>query len=126
MLGQPEKDRRSSYLVQMFNGQVDRLADNALVSGDRRPDQIGRQIEHGVAVELGGEPFFGQFDPIALNSRKGNFECVALWPNRMDPDRLARFDRRRNDRLGGEVGWDAENGGILDIEELLFVEVGRM
>ena len=34
VLGQPEQNRRSAYFIEMFNGQVDRLADNALVSGD--------------------------------------------------------------------------------------------
>ena len=114
-------DRRIS--IEMFDRQIDWLANDSLVANVRWANEIGCQIEHRIAVEFGSQTFFRKFDPIAFDTGKGNFERVTIWPNRMDPDRLARFDRRRNDRLGGEVERDAEDVGILDIEQLFLVEI---
>ena len=47
---------------------------------------------------------------------------IALGADGFDLDRLARRLRRGDDRLGGEVEGDAEDIGILDVEEAVFVE----
>ena len=107
----------------MFDGQIDGLADDPLVPNFCRANEIGCQIKHGVAVEFGGEPLFGQFDPIPLHPRKGDFKGIAIRPNSVHPDRLSGFDRRRNDRLRREVEWDAEDVGILHIEPLFLIEI---
>ena len=107
----------------MFDGQIDGLADDPLVPNFRWANEIGCQIEQGVTLELGRESLFGQFDPIPLHPRKGDFESIAIRPNSVHPDRLSGFNRRRNDRLCREVEWDAENVGILDIQPLFLVEI---
>jgi hypothetical protein len=93
------------------------------VSGDGWPDQIGRQFQHRVVVEFGGQAFFGKFDSIALNSRKGNFQGITIGPDGVNADRFARLGRRCHDRLGGEIEWDTEDVGILDIQQLFLVEI---
>ena len=50
-------------------------------------------------------------------------QCVAVRLDRMDPHRLARLGGRRDDRLGGEVEWDAEHVGILYVEQSILVEI---
>ena len=49
------------------------------------------------------QPFIGQFDPVAFDTREGDFQRVALGLYGMDADGLARLDRRRHDRFRGEV-----------------------
>jgi hypothetical protein len=41
----------------------------------------------------------------------------------MDADRFARLGRRGDDGFRGEVERDAENVGVLDIEETFFIQV---
>ena len=86
-------------------------------------DEVGRQLQDGVVVELGGQPLLGQFDAIALDAREADFEGIALGPHGLDLDRLARRLRRRDDRLGGEVEGNAEDVGVFDVEQALFVQV---
>ena len=93
------------------------------VLGDRRADEVRGQLQHGVVIELGGEPFLRQFDPIACHTGKADFEGIAVGTNGLDLDGLAGRLRRRNHRLGGEVEGDAQHIGIFDVEQVLFVEV---
>ena len=86
-------------------------------------DEVGRQLQHGVIVEVGGEPLLGQLDAIAFDARKADFERIAFGPHGLDLDGLARRLRRGDDRLGGEVERNAEHVGIFDVEQTL---VGRL
>ena len=88
-----------------------------------RADEVGRQLEHRVVVEVGGEPLLGQLDAVALDAREADLERVALRAHGLDLDRLARRLRRRDDRLGGEVERNAEDVGVLDVEQALLVQV---
>ena len=93
------------------------------VAGDRRADQVGRQFQDRVVVELGGQAFLGQLDAVALDAREADLQCVAVGADGLDLDGLARRLRRGDDRLGGEVEGDAEDVGVLDVEEALLVQV---
>ena len=86
-------------------------------------DQVRRELQDRVVVELGGQPLLRQLDAVALDAREADLERVALGPHRLDLDRLARRLRRRDDRLGGEVERDAEDVGVLDVEQALLVQV---
>ena len=54
--------------------EVDTFADDALVLGDRRADEIRGQLQDGVIVEFGGEPFLGQFDPVSGDAWEADFK----------------------------------------------------
>jgi hypothetical protein len=51
---------------------------------------------------------------------------IALRPDRPNLNRLPRRLRRRHDRLGREVKRHAEHVGILDVEQVLFIQVVRL
>ena len=87
------------------------------------PTRSGRELQDGIVVEFGGEPFLRQFDAVAFDAREADFERVALGPHGLDLDRLARRLRRRDDRLGREVEGNAEDVGVFDVEEPFFVQV---
>ena len=97
--------------------QVDAFADDAGVLRDRWPDEVRGQFQDRVVVEVGGQPFLGQFDPIAFDAREADFERVALGPHGLDLDGLARRLRRGDDRLGREVEGNAEDVGVFDVEQ---------
>ena len=118
-LGDVEEQRGRPHVAQVFQVQVDAFADDAGVPGDRRADEVGRQLQDRVVVEVGRQPFLGQFDAIAFDAREADFESVAVGPDGLDLDGLARRLRRRDDRLGGEIEGNAEDVGIFDVEEAL-------
>ena len=68
-----------------------------------RADEIGREFQDGIVVEVGGQPFLGQFDAIAFDAREADFQSIAIGGDRFDLNRFTRRLRRRDDRLGGEV-----------------------
>ncbi len=123
-LGEVEEQRRRPHVAQVLEVQVHALADDAGVPRDRtgRPGP-GVSSRIGVVVELGRQPLLGQLDAIALDAREADFERVALGPHGLDLDRLARRLRRRDDRLGREVERNAEDVGVLDVEQALLVQV---
>ena len=110
---------RGPHVAQVLEAQVDAFADDAGVARDRRADEVGREFQDGVVVEVGGQPFLRQFDAIAFDARKADFESVALGAHGLDLNRLARRLRRRDDRLRGEVEGNAEDVGIFDVEQAL-------
>ena len=118
-----EEQRGRPHVAQVFEVEIDTLADDAGVLRDRRADEIGRQLQHGVVVEFGGQPLLGQFDAVAFDAREADFERIALGPHGLDLDRLARRLRRRDDRLGGEVERNAEHVGIFDVEQAFLVQL---
>ena len=87
------------------------------------PDEIGRQLQDRVVVELGRQPLLRQLDAVALDAREADLERIALGAHGLDLDRLARRLRRRDDRLGGEVERDAEDVGVFDVEQAFLVQV---
>ena len=64
-----------------------------------------------------------QFDPVAFNAGKADFEMIALGPDGADIDGFAGRLRWRDDRAGGEIEGDAEHIGIFDVEQAFFVEL---
>ncbi len=47
-------------------------------------DQIRGQLQDGVVIERGGQPFFGQFDAIAFDTREAELERIALGPHSLE------------------------------------------
>ena len=81
-LGEVEEERGRPHVAQVLEVQVDAFADDAGVARDRRADEIGGQFQDGIVVEVGGQPFLGQFDAIAFDAREADFEGVALGAHR--------------------------------------------
>ena len=92
----------------------------------RRTNEIGRQLQHGVGVERGRESLGRQLHAVALDARETNLQMVPVRPHRLHLHRLSRRLRRGDDRLGGEVERDAEDVGVLDVEQIVFVELVRL
>ena len=120
-LGDVKKQRGRPHVSQVFQTEIDGFADDPGVLGDGRAHQIGGQLQDGVVVELGGQPFFGQFDAVAFDAREADFERIAIGPHSLDLDGLARRLWRRNHRLGGEIEGDPQRVGIFHIEETVFI-----
>ena len=87
------------------------------------PTRSGVSSRTESSLNVGRQPFLRQFDAVALDAREADFERVALGPHGLDLDRLARRLRRRDDRLGGEVEGNAEDVGVLDVEQAVLVQV---
>ena len=120
-LGEMEQQRGGPQVSQVLQTEIDGLADDACVFGDGRANQIRGQLQDGVVIEFGSQPFFGQFDTIAFDAREADFERIALGPHSFDLDGLARRLWRSNHRLGGEVEGDPQRVGIFHIEETVFI-----
>ena len=110
-------DLRWPHVAGVHEVQIDLLADDPGVARLGGADQVGRELQHGVVVELGRQPLLRQLDAIAFDAREADLERVALGPDGLHLDGLARRLRRRDDRLGGEVERDAEDVGVLDVEQ---------
>jgi len=109
----------------VLDAHFDRLANDPGILGDGGTDQIRRQRQDGILVEVGDQTLLGQFDPVALDTGKGDFQRIPLGAHGLDLDGLARGLRLGHDRLGGEVEGDPEDIGILDIEQALPRSVRR-
>ena len=72
-LSEVEEQRGRPHVAQMLEVQVDALADDAGVARDRWADEVGRQLQDGIVVEFGRQPFLGQFDAIAFDARESGF-----------------------------------------------------
>ena len=103
--------------------EVDGLTDDPFVLGCCRADHFGGQYEGGVVVKLGFEPFLREGNAVALDAREAYFAGVALGADGLHLYGLARWQDRRDDRTGGEVEGDAEDVGVLDVEEVFLIEV---
>src|SRR6056297_1182034 len=68
----------------------------------------------------------GELDPVAFDAGKPDFQRVSFWADGADVDSFSRRLWRRDDRTRGEVEGDAEDIGILDIEQAFFVELIRL
>ena len=66
---------------------------------------------------------FGQFDAVALDAREPNLARIPIRGDRPDRYRLAWLRLFGHHRLGGEVERDAEHVGILDVEQILFIQI---
>ena len=114
---------RRPHVAGVHQVEVDGLADDPGVARLGGAHEIGRELEDGVFVESGGEPLFRQLGAVALHAREADLEGIAVRADGLDLDRLARRLRWRHDRLRVEVERDAEHVGVLDVEEVLFIEV---
>ena len=112
-----------AHVTRVDQIQVNALADDALVLRNRWADEIRSQFQHGIVVELCGQPLFGQFDPIAGDAGKADFQVVAFGAHRLDLDGFPGRLGRRHDRLGGEVEGNAQDIGVFHVEQVLLVEV---
>ena len=110
-------------VFQMLDREGDTLADDAFVANDGRANQVGGQTERRVGAEFGGEASVGQFDAVAFDTREADFERVAFGPHGANADGWPGRFGRRDDGLGGEVERDAENVGVFDGQQPVFVEV---
>ena len=50
------------------------LANDAGIVGNGGPNQIGRQLQHGVFIEFGFQPLLRQFDAVTLNTGEADFQ----------------------------------------------------
>ena len=108
---------------RVLEAQVDAFADDARLRVTDGPTRSGVSSRTESSLNLAVKPFLGQLHAIALDAGKADFEAIALGPHGLDLDRLARRLRRRDDRLGGEVERNAEDVGVLDVEQVLLVQV---
>ena len=125
-LGQAIDDRRVTDVLQVLDRHVGVLTDDPLVLGDRRADQVGRELQSGVFGEGGLQVVLGEIDAIALHAGELDFQGVALRRDRLHLDGRLRRLRYRDDRLGREIEGNTEDVGILDIVEPLGVEGIRL
>ena len=65
---------RGPNVAGVNQSEIRPLANDPGVLSFRRTDQVRGQFHHGVRVELGGQPFRGQLDAVARDSRKADFE----------------------------------------------------
>ena len=107
----------------MREAHVLTLADDALIAGDRRTDEIRVELENGVGIEVGRQPFVRQLDAVALDAREADLERIALGAHGLDLNGLAWRLRRRHHRLGREVERNAEDVRVFNVEQSLVVEV---
>ena len=106
----------------MIHGEIHTFADDAFVACFAGTNHVGRQDEGGFLVEIGCEPFFGQFDAIAFDAREDDFEGIPIGADGLDLHRFAWWLWRADDGLGGEVEGDAEHVGVFDVEQPFLVE----
>ena len=88
----------------------------------RRAHDCGSQLKDRVFIEGCRESLFGQFHTIALYSWKLDFQSSTFWQDCLYLNGFTRGLRRRNHRLCCKVEGDTEHIGILDTEEVLFIE----
>ena len=67
--------RRGPHVAQVLEVQVHAFADDAGVARDRRADEVGAEFQDRIVVEVGGQPFLGQFDAIAFDARESGFRA---------------------------------------------------
>jgi hypothetical protein len=107
----------------VLEAQVHGLADDAGVPCDRGSDQVGRQHQRGVVGEPGRQTLPGQLHSVPCDAREADLQGVALGAHGLDLNRLPWRLGRRDDGLGREVEGDAEDVGVLDVEQALLVQV---
>src|SRR5687767_15135438 len=79
-----------------------------------------------VGAECGRQAVRGQLRAVALDARETNLEVVALRSDRSDLNRLYRWRGLGDNRLSREVERNAEDIGVLRIEQTLVVQVVRL
>ena len=76
--GQVKEQRRLAEVAGVDQVEGRRLADDPLVEGGGRADQIGGQFERRVVVEPGVEALVGKLDPVAGHPREADLAGVAF------------------------------------------------
>src|SRR6185437_28521 len=100
---QVENEGGRAHVAKVLKAHLHALPNDAGYIDDRRADEVGREFENGVGVEISGETFLWKFDTVAFDAGKGDFQLVTIGTHRLDLYRIARRLRRRDNRLGGEV-----------------------
>ena len=118
-----KQQRGAPHVFQVFQAEVNVLTDDAGIPGHRGADKVRRQLQYGVAVERGGQPFLGQFDAVALHAGEADFQVIAFRANSFDLDGLAGRLWGRHHWFGGEVERYPQDVGVFDVEQALFIEV---
>jgi hypothetical protein len=118
-----EEQRGGPDVLEMIHGQVGGFADDALVAGLRRSDEIRSQFELRVISEGGRQPFGRQLDAISLHAGETNLKTVAIWSDGPYHHRLPRRRWRHDDGFCREVERHAEDVGVLRVEESFVVQL---
>ena len=90
------------------------------------PTRRGVKDEAGIRREGGGNSVLREFDAVAGDAGKANFEAVAVGTDGADGDGLSGRLGRGDNWLGVEVEGNAEDIGVFDIELVVFVKVVRL
>src|SRR5262249_21165535 len=117
-----KQQRGAPRVFQVFQAEVNVRTDNAGIPGDRGTDQVWRELQHGVAIKLGSQPFLRQFDAVALDAGEADFQAIAFGTHGFNLDGLTGRLWRRNHRSGGEVERYSQDIGVFDIEQALLIE----
>ena len=80
-LGEMKEQSRAPEVAGVNQIEVDALADYALVAGDGRANDIGREFQRRVLVELGFKPLFRQFHPVPGHPWKTDLERISFGPH---------------------------------------------
>jgi len=79
-LGQMKQQGGGAQIVEMLEIEVDGLADDAGIAGDRGADQIGAELQDRIVVEDRAQALLRQLDAVAFHARKPDFQRIALGP----------------------------------------------
>ena len=110
------------HVGQVVQAEVYGLANDARVLRDGGANQVRRQHQHGICIELCRQTLVGQLNPVALHAGELNLQCVAV----LLCTHLYRLTRRLglgDHRLGGEVKRDTQHVGVFDVEKAFLVQV---
>ena len=107
---------RAAEVASVNQIEVHALADNPLDRCARRPDQIGRQLQHRVLVELGVEPILRQFNSVPSYSWEPNLERISFRPHRSYVNSSSRRLWRDHNWLRGKVEGYSQDIRVLDIK----------
>ena len=122
-LCQVKKQRRWPHVSGMNQVEIDGLANDALVPCDGGSHEGGRQLQHGVFVEVGGQPLLGQLHAVPRDARKADFQRISFGPLGLDLDRFSRRLGRDHHGLRGKVERYAQHVRVFDVEEVVVIEI---
>src|SRR3954453_21594725 len=98
-----EEEGRRSDILQVIDGQIRGLADDALVASLGRSYEIRRQFELRVVSESGCQALGWQLDTVSLHTREANLEMVSIGADGPYHHRLPRRRWRHDDGLCREI-----------------------
>ena len=87
------------------------------------PTRSGVSSSTESLLNVGGQPFLGQFNAVALDAGEADFQVIALGVHGFDLDGLAGRLWGRHHWFGGEVERHPQDVGVFDVEQALLIEV---